>query len=397
MGSVHFGRLALFAFLAWLSMHGLAASQSANQPAAETFESDGSAGWEYVPERYIPGPGWLADDPTALYAPAPPDPDGWDVSYPYKYYPQGNASIAEGVYEPSFLPAIVADECFCTPPPCYFGSFYFDTVVLGRSDNIESHNVIFGPTLAPLVNTTNLSLDTEAGIRLGVLLPGPSGNDWMFDYFGINAFQDSITVTDPIGLISAFYDVNAVANFMRLEYESKLDSIEFSIRSRQTRRLAPIAGIRYVGVHEMLNNMETTVGQRVGQYSTADNDLFGFQFGCQGLLFEVGRWRLETIVKAGPYLNDVDVDVRGGTLAGSEITRHVDHWHTAFVGDVRLGLVCRLGPRVNFRIGYQGLWVEGVALSPNQLDNISFATGRESVDLSGVIYQGGYIGFDLSW
>jgi hypothetical protein len=192
-----------------------------------------------------------------------------------------------------------------------------------------------------------------------------------------------------------FGQVGGPWDTLTAEYESKLDSLEFTIRSRQTPRLAPLAGIRYVRVDEEFNSLQDPT-TRFGWLSNTENDLFGFQFGCQALLFELGPWRLDTTVKAGPYLNDIDVEVHSNN-AGGFLSRHADFWQTAFVGDARVGLVCNLGPRMNFRIGYQGLWIEGLAIAPNQNNNLSFATGLESVDLGGVAYQGGYLGLDLSW
>ena len=391
------GKSLLCALATWALFYATASSLSAIQPSPELPPPD----WyvESLPppqEGYIPGPGWFADDPAAVYSPVPPASDGWDISYPFKYYPQGNTAGDESVYSSSFLPADVPDECFCTPPPCYLGTIYFDVLVLDRRSNLESMDLYFDSLGAAVANTADFDLDMEAGIRFGILLPHPSGTDWIGEYFGINSYQDSITRSAVAGITDLYFgQVGGPWGSLTAEYESKLDSLEFTIRSRQTRRLAPLAGIRYVRVDEMFNSLQDPVSRR-GWLSDSDNDLYGFQFGCQGLICELGRWRLETTAKAGPYLNDIDVDVRSND-GGGLISRHVDHWHTAFIGDLRVGLACRLGPRMNFRIGYQGFWIEGLAVAPNQNNNLSFATGLESVDLSGVIYQGGYLGFDLSW
>ncbi|HJN11519.1 MAG TPA: hypothetical protein QF564_22750 [Pirellulaceae bacterium] len=54
-------------------------------------------------------------------------------------------------------------------------------------------------------------------------------------------------------------------------------------------------------------------------------------------------------------------------------------------------------PYMSFRIGYQGLWMEGTALLFDQYDNFLYTTGNGSVDLSNVNFQGGYVGFDVTW
>ena len=95
-------------------------------------------------------------------------------------------------------------------------------------------------------------------------------------------------------------------------------------------------------------------------------------------------------------LDDIDVDVRNND-GGALNSRHADFWNTAFVGDLRVGMVWRWGALMNFRLGYQAMLIDGLAIAPNQNNNLSFATGSQSVDVGSVVYQGGYIGFDLSW
>lgn len=388
------GKITLFAFTTCMAL--LAVSLVCAQPPAAEPHYDASGEWSFTPEPFIPGPGWLAEDPTTLYGPTPPPQDGWDVAYPFKYYPQGNAAVPDSVYDPSFLPGGLANECFCAPPPCYFGTFYLDALVLDRTSNIEAMDLYFNNANVAILNTADFNLDLEGGVRFGILLPGPTGNDWIGEYFGINSFQDSITRTDVAGVTDLFFGrAGGPFNSLTAVYDSKLDSLEFTIRSRQTPRLAPLAGIRYVRVDEEFSSLQDPV-TRLGWLSNTDNDMYGFQFGCQALLLDAGYWRLETTAKAGPYLNDIDVDVRNND-GGALISRHADFWQTAFVGDLRIGFVCCLGARMNFRCGYQGLWIEGLAVAPNQNNNLSFATGLESVDVSGVAYQGGYLGLDLSW
>lgn len=364
-----------------------AAAQSEQLPSANGNSEDIAS----PPTDSIPGPNWVED--SGYPAQTPPSNDGWQVCYPFKYYPPGYPA-AGGYSDASILlPPDGADACFCTPPPCYFGTFYFETVILDRRSNLDPTGLFFDNTGAVIASTSDLDFDTEAGLRFGLLLASPCGNDWMFEYFGITAFNDSITATDPLGTTGVYFgQALGPVTSLSAHYQSKLNSLEFSVRSRQMRRLAPIAGIRVLRLDE---SFDITTG--AGQFSDAENDLFGFQFGFQGLLYDWGRWRLETTAKAGPYVNDIDVNVRPNSTNPAIVNKHVDHWHSAFVGDLRLGVSCRLGPRTNFRVGYQAMWLEGVALAPNQNGDISYATNRETVDLSGVIYQGGYLGLDLSW
>jgi hypothetical protein len=325
-------------------------------------------------------------------------PANWPTAYPFKYYPQGHRPSPVPDYESCLLSPEPSDACFATTPPTYLGTFFFDVLILDRRSSLESNNVIFDSVGASLFNTAEFDLDVEAGVRLGFIWSSPCGNDWIGEYFTVHNYQDAVTLSDPGGVVDVFFgQLGAPLPSITVEYESDLDSAELSVRTRQLRRVAPLAGFRYIQLDENFNSMQDAVN-RQGWYSNADNDLFGFQFGLQALLLERGPVRFESSVKAGPFFNDVDVHVMLNPPGQTDFEeKHAGLSHTAFMGEVRLGLACRLGRRMNFRLGYHLLWLSGVALAPNQTDNVSFATNLEAVDLGDVLYQGGYAGFDLSW
>jgi hypothetical protein len=215
--------------------------------------------------------------------------------------------------------------------------------------------------------------------------------------FSVQNFQTSVNRSDAVGVTDEFFGfANGPFPSLTAEYESNLDSIEFTVRTRQWRRVAPLLGIRFIQVDEHFNSLQD-VTARTGSFSQSDNELYGLQFGFQGLIYEGSCWRLETTLKAGPYYNDIDVQATVTPPAGTATTKTLDQCTTAFAGDARVGLICQLGPRANFRIGYQALWIDGIALGPNQNNNISFTTNLQSADLSGILYQGGDLGFEVTW
>ena len=46
---------------------------------------------------------------------------------------------------------------------------------------------------------------------------------------------------------------------------------------------------------------------------------------------------------------------------------------------------------------YEIVWLDGVGLAPDQSDNFRISTNEGTLDLSTVLYQGGYIGCDITW
>jgi hypothetical protein len=67
----------------------------------------------------------------------------------------------------------------------------------------------------------------------------------------------------------------------------------------------------------------------------------------------------------------------------------------AFVGDVAFGLLIPMGPRADLRIGYQGIFLDGVGLAPNQSANYDIFTRSGSLDTSTLFYHGGFLGIDV--
>ena len=336
--------------------------------------------------------------------------NGGPVSLPFKYYPQGAVNEDGTGITWSYLQACEAGACFCTPPPCYFGTFYVSGMILDRSTNLRPAGLIYDSTLTTEVaNTSQFDFETEAGFRAGVWLTNPSGVDWNIEYFDVGNFSDSIVRENPAGLNAFFFGNSfpippnvAPPTSITAEYESTLDSLEFVVRVRQWRRIAPQMGFRFMQVSENFNLLNDAL-LRTGMLSNTDNDLYGFEFGFQGLVWEWCRSRLETTVRAGTYYNDIDVDyyevVYDATTAQttSQLITSFDRSWTTFSGDFRLTWVYQLGPRANFRVGYQGLWLDGIALAVNQNTTRQFRPPIQTIDISHVVYHGGEIGFELSW
>ena len=70
----------------------------------------------------------------------------------------------------------------------------------------------------------------------------------------------------------------------------------------------------------------------------------------------------------------------------------------AFAGDVGVSVGRHITDRLSARLGYMALWIEGVALAPEQLDNSDPSSGTASLDNSGgVFYHGGFVGLEYLW
>ena len=70
----------------------------------------------------------------------------------------------------------------------------------------------------------------------------------------------------------------------------------------------------------------------------------------------------------------------------------------AFVGELGLTGAYAINDRWTVRGGYQAIWVDGVALAPDQIAASNVATGAATLDTSGhPIYHGFTLAAELGW
>lgn len=263
-------------------------------------------------------------------------------------------------------------------------------LLLNRSDpdfeNIVTENG--GPSV---LDTTDMNFETEAGFRFQWTFESDCGTDLQFAYMGSRGFFRARTVigTDVRGILfngTASSSATSVTSM----YESHLDSGELNFRARHWLHIAPIVGIRVLQLEDYLQHTNDTGSIR----AMTDNELCGVHFGFEGVAFRYGPWTLEGTVKAGVFYNNMDV------LATSANINFVRRFRqTSFLGDLNVLLRYQFTPRLSMRVGYQALWLDGVALIPDQFDNFDVSTSpvQGRVDLTTVEYHGAVIGLEATW
>jgi len=143
-------------------------------------------------------------------------------------------------------------------------------------------------------------------------------------------------------------------------------------------------------------------------YSThCFNNLFGGQIGIDALLLKTSRnIRVDGLVKAGAYYNSAMQRSLYGYFSdapfgfGSQF-RNGSPAACSFVGEVGLTATIPLRQNLDFRCGYFGLWIEGLAQPTNQLSTqtlTQFDPPRGTLDTTGgVILQGASLGLEGRW
>jgi hypothetical protein len=273
--------------------------------------------------------------------------------------------------------------------------FTLDLLVLDRTGQDSDPLLFDTQTGAVLLNTGDVLDDPEAGLRAGVILMDDSSYDIEFGFLGLDTFENVVTRTSPNPIGFAFFGglpANPQQSYS-VSYESDLASGEINLRRRLGPQVTWLAGFRFLELREQFDILN---GQR-GFFSETDNDLYGFQLGGEAQLFRLRRSLLFTTVKAGVYYNNADVTAAAASGSGA-VLRFIDDEDTAaFVGDFAVGMLIPMGPSADLRIGYQGLFLDGVGLAPDQLDDFSLFTASGTLDESSIYYHGGFIGVDLFW
>jgi hypothetical protein len=229
------------------------------------------------------------------------------------------------------------------------------------------------------------------------------------------------TVTYPASLFSPFsdfgnpptigLDYNDVAY---VSYGSRLYNLEWNLRQwtylnpRQL-QVSMLVGGRYMNLDETLRyhteSAVPTPGGATNDVTTdTGNSMIGLQIGAM-MKWHVGRrlW-VDCEVKGAAFDNDASqntVFVHDGVAAFQDphVTRRSDHV-AAFALDLNLTATLLVTPRLAVRGGYQALWIDGLALAPNNFnaDPNALISGPAVLVSDGTaVYHGPHLGVTWIW
>ena len=163
------------------------------------------------------------------------------------------------------------------------------------------------------------------------------------------------------------------------------------------------SGFRYLNFGERFNmSAQRTVAAATesGSYNiSTSNHLYGGQLGAR-IRRTRGRFGWEGSGAAGVCLNNSqqsqsvtdfpNFPLRNASKSGNG---------SAFVGDTNLSGIYRLNNVWNIRAGYNVIWIQGLALAPNQLDS-DFAAAQGGTNLDnggGMLLHGVNVGIEARY
>ena len=303
-------------------------------------------------------------------------------------------------------------DCFCGSGGgvchggCRPGSLWaiqVDALVLWRN-NFENQPLLTGTNGMVALDAGDVQTAAAAGPRIGVLRSLGCGRAIEGNYFNVGGIQGS-TSTDGVG---APYSISGLTplpfvDIEEAEYSTRgqIKSAELNYRWCQGRRIIWMAGFRWVEWNETaILDMQEASGADRGNNLQANvgNDLYGGQFGCRLKFWDLGKWQVGAVGKAGAFGNTayqrttaiVDGDQFGPIGANDDTV--------AFFGEVGINSTLWLNRWLAWRAGYNFFWLQGVATAAQQfpLTNAEFNTTTIVVN-DAVFLQGFSTGLEARW
>jgi hypothetical protein len=296
---------------------------------------------------------------------------------------------------------------------------YVEGLFMDRdNDAIDRPLVLDLNTNEVLLTTGDLDFDWTGGVR--GLIGQALNNCWAveFGYLGIFENNADATVSRDDSLrLPGDLGSGQVNNFffadeVNVDWDSSLCSVEANLVGLGCRcdccshcmSGELLFGFRYFNLDEdfALTAFDSAEGTTTYGVHT-DNDLYGVQLGGR-LRYFFDVWSFEATGKGGVYANDVrqnqdpiidfpnppGVVVRPA-LSSSEVT------HT-FVSEVNLTAIYHLNSVWGVRAGYNFLYLDGVALAPDQLDFTNTPnSGLGLFNQADVFYHGASFGLEARY
>ena len=287
-----------------------------------------------------------------------------------------------------------------------------DFIVLNRVGSVDRTLVAAQPpaslSVPPAVeflNANDLNQGFAAGPRVGLLRHGDCGYDLELLYYQIDGWSDSREIPQ-VGAYTEYFPVPGPLHIgnsretMLFDYASRLYNAECNVRWSPVCRVTMLAGFRYLSLQETLGEGRLFTGASAATtlypdwITNARNDLYGFQVGADGLIYDCGCFSVDGLFKAGVFGNHAvqsTIAVNTGPLTGS--TNHV-----SFLGEVGVQCKYQVTRGLALRAGYEAMWLQGVALAPGQIDQTNVITGDAGINTNyGVFYHGATAGLEYTF
>jgi hypothetical protein len=253
-----------------------------------------------------------------------------------------------------------------------------------------------------IFNARDLTNDFQPGPRVSLCHCLTECCSLEASFFAIDSWTSSGSRPTPLhvtfpGFVQAFLPPPDGVGIFNLGTD--LYSTELNLRRRTGDWFTLLAGFRWIELHDLLTfQFQPNGGAPVTGYTIdANNHLYGFQVGGLIDVWYNGPWSVSAWGKAGVYHNSADQLTNVFIPAVGTVGDQDDN--TAVSLDIALTATRQLNDWLALRLGYQFLWIDGVALAPDQLLGTNDVTVPIAVleNDSDVFFHGAFVGLEASW
>ncbi|WP_425613425.1 BBP7 family outer membrane beta-barrel protein [Anatilimnocola sp. NA78] len=342
-----------------------------------------------------PDPQPVIEQPQYEYSQYPSPPIVYGPACETVMAPSCDTPLYSGFHPPMFEAAPTCDAaaggaCYCSCVPTW--TFRAEALLWNRSGGADVPLV----TAPVAISSGDLDTGWAAGPRLTAIRHGIFGSCWDAEvsYFGIDGWNGTANLADIDN-----FQTTPVTNIVgvapgTIAYTSSLHSAEFNLRRAHSDWVTWLVGFRAVQVGERLN---LNAGGATISTDTI-NHLYGAQLGLDLRFLDCGTWYVNGLGKAGIYGNTADQVTRTAGVGGALPFVTSGGNQTSFVGEVGLNAGYRLTDRFSLLAGYSVVWVDGVALAPDQLAGTNVTTGVSAINANGsLVYHGFNFGLEYGW
>jgi hypothetical protein len=283
-------------------------------------------------------------------------------------------------------------------------TFRGGTVILTRENPNNYALITDAATGAELLNMGNFNFDWAAGPDLSAWCRLDEFDQFELRHFSVWDCDASQSLVAPGAFIAHFASpsVAPIGGTGELGYDSRVFSTELNFRRQLLPRVQWLAGFRWIELREDLNANfllpAVSVNSALGVHT--QNDLYGGQLGLDVALWDRGGpFRLEGLIKSGIYGNAITSTtlnvVTDSVNPPSSRGIYSRSSQVAYIGELALTSVYRFSDALSLRLGYQLLWIEGVATASDQPQALNFDT-LQGIDTTGhAFYHGATVGLEF--
>jgi hypothetical protein len=338
--------------------------------------------------------------------------DGGDTQYDaYAFSGDGCCPSCTGAGCDQCCPSAMIDTSCHEKKACWIGRV--DALILWRNAPPDRPLLDNGLVVGPLLNANGMDSTAAAGPRFSIFrVNNCTGHAVEATYLraaNFRSIRPLSALSEPYALAAPgiFGNESLAFDSGNANLGSRLQSFELNRHHCHGKFLRFLAGFRWIEWQEQFTLQGTSAGGITDFYQTdCFNSLYGGQIGVDANLLATSWVRFDGLVKAGAYYNNAvqsseyttndPVNPGSATVAVNE-----SPVSGAFAGEVGLTGVMPITRNIDFRLGYFGLWLSGIAQPTQQLAGQTLTPGTPAEGTinanGGVLVQGVSLGLEGRW